>query len=178
VNLSGSRECSVQPFVRTLEYFTILPSPGSQDGEPFGEEPSGVWWSLDGHSPWETVLREPSRPVQTGSRLTSHRGGRRAVFRATGPRYQSVSRLLYGRRGMAMRSPSHPAGRGSDGLPSGPNSLFERGVTTEADGGRSSYAELSVILRCCSGNHLREPPCTLSQAPQDTSSNGIRRSSG
>jgi hypothetical protein len=100
------------------------------------------------------------------------------LFRATGARYQSVSRLLYGRRGMAMRSPSHPAGRGSDGLPSGPNSLFERGVTTEADGGRSSYAELSVILRCCSGNHLREPPCTLSQAPQDTSSHGFRRSSG
>ncbi len=27
-----------------------------------------------------------------------------------------------------------------------------------------------------SGNHLREPPCTLSQAPQDTSRHGSRRS--
>ena len=31
--------------------------------------------SLEGHLPWETALREPSRLVQTGSRLTSHRGG-------------------------------------------------------------------------------------------------------
>ena len=66
---------SVQPFVRTLEHFTILPSPGSQDGEPSGEEPPGVWGSLGGHLPWETALREPSRLVQTGSRPTSHRGG-------------------------------------------------------------------------------------------------------
>jgi hypothetical protein len=29
--------------------------------------------------------------------------------------------------------------------------------------GARSYAELSADLRCCSGNHLREPPCTLSQ---------------
>jgi len=43
--------------------------------EPFGEEPPGVWGSLDGHLPWETALREPSRLVQTGSRPTSHRGG-------------------------------------------------------------------------------------------------------
>jgi len=40
-----------------------------------GEEPPGVWRSLDGHLPWETTLREPSRLVQTGSRPTSHRGG-------------------------------------------------------------------------------------------------------
>jgi hypothetical protein len=73
---------SVQPFVRALEHFTILPSPGSQDGEPFGEEPPGVWGSLDGHLPWETALREPSRLVQTGSRLTSHRGGRQSVCSA------------------------------------------------------------------------------------------------
>ena len=66
---------SVQPFVRTLEHFTILSSPGSQAGEPFGEEPPGVWGSLDGHLPWETAPREPSRLVQTGSRPTSHRGG-------------------------------------------------------------------------------------------------------
>jgi hypothetical protein len=52
-----------------------MPSPGSQVGEPFGEEPPGVWGSLDGHLPWETALREPSRLVQTGSRPTSHRGG-------------------------------------------------------------------------------------------------------
>jgi hypothetical protein len=51
------------------------PPPGSQVGEPFGEEPPGVWGSLDGHLPWETALREPSRLVQTGSRPTSHRGG-------------------------------------------------------------------------------------------------------
>ena len=62
-------------FVRTLEHFTIWPSPGSQDGEPSGEEPPGVRGSLDGHLPWETALREPSRLVQTGSRPTSHRGG-------------------------------------------------------------------------------------------------------
>jgi hypothetical protein len=66
---------SVQPFVRTLEHFTIVPSPGSQDGEPSGEEPPGVWGSLDGHLPWETALREPSRLVQTGAGPTSHRGG-------------------------------------------------------------------------------------------------------
>jgi hypothetical protein len=65
----------VQPFVRALEHFTILPSPGSQAGEPSGEEPPGVWGSLDGHLPWETALREPSRLVQTGSRPNSHRGG-------------------------------------------------------------------------------------------------------
>lgn len=64
--------------VRVLEHFTILLSPGSRDGEPFGEEPPGVWGSLDGHLPWETALREPSRLVQTGSRPTSHRGGHRS----------------------------------------------------------------------------------------------------
>jgi hypothetical protein len=58
-----------------LEHFTILPSAGSQDGEPFGEEPPRVRGSLDGHLPWETALREPSRLVRTGSRPTSHRGG-------------------------------------------------------------------------------------------------------
>jgi hypothetical protein len=68
-------EYRIQPFVRTLEHFTILPSPGSQAGEPSGEEPPGVWGSLDGHMPWETALREPSRLVQTCSRPTSHRGG-------------------------------------------------------------------------------------------------------
>ena len=61
--------------VRTLEHFTIWPSPGSQDGEPSGEEPPGVRGSLDGHLPWETALHEPSRLIQTGSRPTSHRGG-------------------------------------------------------------------------------------------------------
>jgi hypothetical protein len=66
---------SVQPFVRALEHFTIWPSPGSQAGEPSGEEPPGVCGSLDGHLPWETALREPSRLVQTGSGPTSHRGG-------------------------------------------------------------------------------------------------------
>jgi len=30
----------------------------------------------------------------------------------------------------------------------------------------------------CSGNHFREPPCKLPQAPQDISSHGFRRSSG
>ena len=61
--------------VRVLEHVMILLSPGSQVGEPFGEEPPGVWGSLDGYLPWETALREPSRLVQTGSRHTSHRGG-------------------------------------------------------------------------------------------------------
>jgi hypothetical protein len=66
---------SARRFVRVLEHGTILLSPGSQAGEPSGEEPPGVWGSLDGHLPWETALREPSRLVQTGLRLTSHRGG-------------------------------------------------------------------------------------------------------
>ncbi len=69
------RGLSARRFVRALEHVTILPSPGSQAGEPFGEEPPGVWGSLDGYLPWETALREPSRLVQTGSRPTSHRGG-------------------------------------------------------------------------------------------------------
>ena len=58
---------SVQPFVRALEHFTILPSPGSQDGEPFGEEPPGVWGSLDGHLPWKqhfANLLDSSRPAR------------------------------------------------------------------------------------------------------------------
>jgi glycine cleavage system H protein len=39
---------SAQLFVRALELFTILSSPGSQVGEPFGEEPPGVWgvWTV------------------------------------------------------------------------------------------------------------------------------------
>ena len=49
--------------------------PGAKMGEPFGEEPPGVWGSPDGHLPWETALREPSRLVQTGAGPTSHRGG-------------------------------------------------------------------------------------------------------
>ena len=35
----------------------------------------------------------------------------------------------------------------------------------DAVAGARSYAELSPDLRCCSGNHLREPPFTLPQAP-------------
>ena len=52
-----------------------LLSSGSQAGEPSGEEPPEVWGSLDGHLPWETALREPSRLVRTGSGPNSHRGG-------------------------------------------------------------------------------------------------------
>jgi hypothetical protein len=74
-SLSGRVGYSTQPFVRTLEHFAIWSSTGSQDGEPSGEEPPGVWGSLNGHLPWETPLREPSRLVQTGSGPTSHRGG-------------------------------------------------------------------------------------------------------
>src|SRR5580704_13263931 len=75
VHRSISFPDTLSTVVRRLERFTIWPSPGSQDGEPSGEEPPGAWGSLDGHLPWETALREPSRLVQTGSRPTSHRGG-------------------------------------------------------------------------------------------------------
>ena len=37
-----------------------------------------------------------------------------------------------------MRSPSHPVGRGSDGLPSGLNSLNKRGVNVDAVSGAPS----------------------------------------
>jgi hypothetical protein len=71
----GIRFPDARRFVRSLEHATTLPSPGSQHGEPFGEGPPGVWGSLDGHLPWETALREPSRLLQTGSRPNSRRGG-------------------------------------------------------------------------------------------------------
>jgi hypothetical protein len=44
-------ELAVRQFVRSLEHFTILLSPGSQVWEPFGEESRGVWRSLDAHLP-------------------------------------------------------------------------------------------------------------------------------
>ena len=37
-------------------------------GSHSAKTPPGVWGSLDGHLPWETALREPSRLLQTGSR--------------------------------------------------------------------------------------------------------------
>jgi len=40
-------------------------------------------------------------------------------------------------------SPSHPAGRDSNSLPPGPNSLFKRGVNVDVVAGASSYAGLS-----------------------------------
>ena len=61
-------------------------------------------------------------------------------------------------------SPSHPAGRDSNSPPSGPNSLFKRGVNIRGGGAllpMPGYQD----FRCGSGNHLREPPCKLSQAP-------------
>ncbi len=72
-------------------------------------------------------------------------------------------------------SPSYPAGVIPIALPPRPNSLFKRGVITDAVA-RFSYVELSRDCRCCSGNHLREPPCILSQASQGISRHGFRSS--
>ena len=57
------------------------------------------------------------------------------------------------------------AGRDSNSLPPGPNSLSKRGVKLMRWRALPSYAEPSRDLLCCSGNHLRESPCKLSQAP-------------
>ena len=62
-------------------------------------------------------------------------------------------------------SPSHPAGRDSNSPPPGPNSLFKRGVNNRRGGGALLPMPGYQDFRCGSGNHLREPPCKLSQAP-------------
>jgi hypothetical protein len=73
-------------------------------------------------------------------------------------------------------TPSHPAGYDSNSLPPGSNSLPERGVK-RCGGGRPFLCRAIADLRCCSGNHLREPPCRLSQASRGISGRGFRRSS-
>ena len=80
--LGNGKSRPARTAVRTLAQFRFgakSTAAGSQDGEPFGEEPPGVWGSLSGHLPWETELRESSGLVQTGSRPTSHRGGHQAA---------------------------------------------------------------------------------------------------
>jgi hypothetical protein len=70
-------------------------------------ESGGVWTVIRPGRQYFANLLDPSRPAR-GLLHTEAVDGQ--LFRATGARYQSVSRLLYG-RGMAMRSPSHPAAR-------------------------------------------------------------------
>ena len=110
-------------------------------------------------NPTNTGLRPAPMTIIDHHATRSHRGGRRG-FRA---RHQPGPRLLHG-RGTAMRSPSHPVGRGSDGLPSGPTRSSSEG-SRDAVAGARSYAELSPISYAAPGttcgnhraNSLRHP---------------------
>lgn len=155
---------TVQPCVRALEHFRILLSRGSQDGEPFGEEPPGVRGSPDGHLPWETALREPSRLVQTRSRPTSHRGGRQAVVRSSPALDTSVDPGSCMDAGQRVTSPAIQSAVTSTACHWALTRSSSEG-SADAVTGACSYAEMSPDLRCRSGNHLREPPCTLLQTP-------------
>jgi hypothetical protein len=73
-------------------------------------------------------------------------------------------------------SPSHPFGVRLQEAAAGPTRSPSEG-STDAGGGRSFRCRGYRDLRCCSGNHLREPPCKLSQASRGISGHGFRRSS-
>ena len=55
---------SARRFVRVLEHVTILLSPGSQDREPFGEEPPGVWTVICPGKQHFANLLDSSRPAR------------------------------------------------------------------------------------------------------------------
>src|SRR6267154_770288 len=70
-------------------------------------------------------------------------------------------------------TPGHPAGV----TPVAPAARLQLALQArghkEAGGGRSFLCRALRDFRCCSGNHLREPPCILSQAPQGISRHGF-----
>ncbi len=67
---------------------------------------------------------------------------------------------------------------GARGSPVGNHCAEEQNGYPGCGGDRQSGAVSASSDAGWSGNHLREPPCALSQTPRDISSHGFRRSSG
>jgi hypothetical protein len=118
-----------------------------------------------GPGPWsQSDSRTPLLP-RPDVRLRAHVGGERGLSSARGRRPKHCD-----------GNPSHPAGRESNNLPPGPTRSPSEGSNI-CGGGRPFLCRAIADLRCCSGNHLREPPCKLSQASRGISEHGFRRSS-
>jgi hypothetical protein len=122
--------------------------------------------------------RQPRPPAAAGDSSDGARAGAAQFGRVVGPNRSATTSPNSFRAGPDQKRTIEPFG-GSLPLEAStpvPNSLFERGVK-RCGGGCPFPCRAIADLRCCSGNHLREPPCKLSQAPRDISGHDFRRSS-
>ena len=133
------------------------------------QEPGGVWTVICPGKQHFANLLDSSRPARG---LLHAEAVDAAVIQSSTPAW--IQALAWPRDSYEEPQPSSRPR--SDGLPSGLNSLLERGVK-RCSSGRPFLCRAIADLRCCFGNHLREPSCKLSQASRGISGHGFRRSS-